>query len=81
MHQKDFWASVYEITTTVLKAKTVAVALLQNLAYLSSFEIHVPAFSSAQLALTAASVVPLKKQTEIEDVWEGKVQAFVSASF
>lgn len=34
-------------------------ALLQ-LAYLSSFEIHVPAFSSALLALTAASVVPLK---------------------
>lgn len=36
-------------------------ALLQ-LAYLSSFEIHAPAFSSAQLALTAASVVPLKRR-------------------
>lgn len=29
--------------------------------YLSSFEIRVPVFSSAQLALTAACVVPLKK--------------------
>lgn len=33
-----------------------------NLAYLLSFEILVPAFSSAQLALTAASVAPLKSR-------------------
>lgn len=54
-------------SATMIKAKIVEKALLQNLSYLSSFEIHVPAFSSAQLALTAASVVPLKK-TKIEAV-------------
>lgn len=54
---------------------------MQNLAYLSSFEIHVPAFSSAQLALTAASVVPLKRQTEIEGVGGGKGTAGVCIIF
>lgn len=45
----------------VTKAKSVGITLWHNLAYLSGAEILVPAFSSAQLALTAASVVPLKK--------------------
>lgn len=39
----------------------VEVKAVGQLTYLSSFEIHAPAFSSARLVLTAVSAVPLKK--------------------
>lgn len=39
----------------------VEVKAVGQLTYLSSFEIHAPAFSSARLVLTAASAVPLNK--------------------
>lgn len=63
MHQKDFWVSIYKITAMEIKAKRNShKALWQDLAYLLNSEILVPAFSSAQLALTVASVVHLKSR-------------------
>lgn len=40
----------------------VEVKAVGQLTYLSSFEIHAPAFSSVRLVLTAASAVPLKNK-------------------